>query len=185
MDSFRPGDVLLGSGYVITGEASWREAAGMRQRGYDEEFTGLRSARSSDLRRTAYLLAGDSHRAEDLVQVPLTKLDVAWPPVHGRGSVEGLRQVDESQVTRGAVTGVVPVRQGPRPSYAGRGLLFAGGRGKPGGVLTGTAVVGVFQSRRLHASSAKTPRLNGEDCTSQRKCRACPACRLCSARWLT
>ena len=61
----------------------------MRQRGYDEEFTGLRGARSSDLRRTAYLLAGDSHRAEDLVQVALTELYVAWPRVHRRGSVEG------------------------------------------------------------------------------------------------
>ena len=84
------------------------------QRGYDEEFTGLRSARSSDLRRTAYLLAGDSHRAEDLVQVALTKREVALPSVHGRRSVEGLLQVDELQVTRGAVTGVVPVRQGGR-----------------------------------------------------------------------
>ncbi|KOX35294.1 ECF subfamily RNA polymerase sigma-24 subunit [Saccharothrix sp. NRRL B-16348] len=33
------------------------------------------------MRRTAYLLCGDWHRAEDLVQTALTKLYVAWPRV--------------------------------------------------------------------------------------------------------
>lgn len=41
----------------------------MAQRTYDEEFTEFVAGRSTHLRRTAYLLTGDSHRAEDLVQV--------------------------------------------------------------------------------------------------------------------
>jgi RNA polymerase sigma-70 factor (sigma-E family) len=47
----------------------------------DREFTEYVAARRPQLRRTAYLLCGDSHRAEDLVQVALTKLYVAWPRV--------------------------------------------------------------------------------------------------------
>ena len=41
------------------------------------------------MRRTAYLLCGgDWHRAEDLVQVTLTKIYVAWPKIRRDGSVD-------------------------------------------------------------------------------------------------
>lgn len=43
------------------------------------EFTEYVAARRAQLRRTAYLLCGDSHRAEDLVQVALVRLYGAWP----------------------------------------------------------------------------------------------------------
>ncbi len=45
----------------------------------DAEFTEYVAARRAQLRRTAFLLCGDSHRAEDLVQVSLVKLYGAWP----------------------------------------------------------------------------------------------------------
>jgi RNA polymerase sigma-70 factor (sigma-E family) len=51
-------------------------------RGRDEEFRGYVVARRPHLLRTATLLtAGDAHLAEDLVQVALTKLYLAWPRV--------------------------------------------------------------------------------------------------------
>jgi RNA polymerase sigma-70 factor (sigma-E family) len=51
-------------------------------------------ARRGLLVRTAYLLCGDWHRAEDLVQQALTKLYVAWPRVAGGGGEDAYaRQV--------------------------------------------------------------------------------------------
>lgn len=47
----------------------------------DDEFTGYVAVRRTHLVRAAYLLCGDPHRAEDLVQATLTKLYVAWPRV--------------------------------------------------------------------------------------------------------
>lgn len=47
----------------------------------DTEFTAYVAGRRTHLVRAAYLLCGDRHRAEDLVQSTLTKLYVAWPRV--------------------------------------------------------------------------------------------------------
>ena len=44
----------------------------------DAEFTEFVPARSTQLYRTAYLLAGSPDRAEDLVQTALTKAYAAW-----------------------------------------------------------------------------------------------------------
>ena len=60
----------------------------MRQAVRDEEFTAYVAARRAQLRRTAYLLWGDSHRAEDLVQAALVKLYVAWPRLRRDGNVD-------------------------------------------------------------------------------------------------
>jgi RNA polymerase sigma-70 factor (sigma-E family) len=51
----------------------------MRDR--DAEFAEYFAARSGAMRGTAYLLCGDWHRAEDLVQVTFTKLYLAWRKV--------------------------------------------------------------------------------------------------------
>jgi RNA polymerase sigma-70 factor (sigma-E family) len=47
----------------------------------DTAFADYFAARSDAMRRTAYLLCGDWHRAEDLVQVAFTKLYLAWKRV--------------------------------------------------------------------------------------------------------
>jgi RNA polymerase sigma-70 factor (sigma-E family) len=47
----------------------------------DREFGEFVDARALVMRRTAYLLCGDWHRAEDIVQVALIKLYVAWSRV--------------------------------------------------------------------------------------------------------
>src|SRR5947209_891439 len=44
----------------------------------EAEFRELYIARAVPLRRTAFLLCGDWHQAEDLVQVSFAKLYAAW-----------------------------------------------------------------------------------------------------------
>jgi RNA polymerase sigma-70 factor (sigma-E family) len=44
----------------------------------DAEYTEFVSARLESLRRLAYLLCGDPHRADDIVQQAITKLYLRW-----------------------------------------------------------------------------------------------------------
>jgi RNA polymerase sigma-70 factor (sigma-E family) len=50
-----------------------------------DDFVEFASSSHERMRRTAYLLCGDWHRAEDLVQQALVKLYTAWPRVVGQG----------------------------------------------------------------------------------------------------
>lgn len=60
----------------------------------EQEFGEFALARSPALRRTAYLLCGDWHQAEDLVQTALTRMYLVWRRVTRRDRLEGyLRQV--------------------------------------------------------------------------------------------
>ena len=45
----------------------------------DREFTAFMAAHSGDLLRTAWLLVGDRHRAEELTQQALVRTYTAWP----------------------------------------------------------------------------------------------------------
>ena len=54
----------------------------------DEEFSEYVAQRRTQLRRIAYLLCGDVHKAEDLVQTALMKLYVAWNRVQRAGNVD-------------------------------------------------------------------------------------------------
>jgi RNA polymerase sigma-70 factor (sigma-E family) len=55
----------------------------------DEAFAEYFAARSDAMRRTAYLLCGDWHRAEDLVQTAFTKLYLAWDRVSRHEVLDG------------------------------------------------------------------------------------------------
>ncbi len=46
------------------------------------EFAGFAAARSSALIRVAYVLTGDQHAAEDLLQTALTKVAARWGRIH-------------------------------------------------------------------------------------------------------
>ncbi|HET7531050.1 MAG TPA: SigE family RNA polymerase sigma factor [Mycobacteriales bacterium] len=48
-------------------------------------FRAFALSRRPALRRTAYLLCGDWHQADDLVQTALVKLYVAWPRIRTSG----------------------------------------------------------------------------------------------------
>jgi RNA polymerase sigma-70 factor (sigma-E family) len=65
-----------------------RTAAGAALADKDADFTAYLEARQGRLLRTAYLLTGDQHQAEDLLQTSLAKLYLAWDRVHDRGSVD-------------------------------------------------------------------------------------------------
>lgn len=47
-----------------------------------QEFTEFAAARSGELIRLAYLLAGDQHAAEDLLQGALIKAAAHWERIH-------------------------------------------------------------------------------------------------------
>lgn len=55
----------------------------------DADFSSYMHARQPSLLRTAYLLTGDRHTAEDLVQTAFAKLYLAWDKVRDRGSLDG------------------------------------------------------------------------------------------------
>lgn len=54
----------------------------------DREYAAFVAARQTHLRRIAYAVCGDWHRAEDLLQTALVKLYVAWPRLHLDGREE-------------------------------------------------------------------------------------------------
>ena len=54
----------------------------------DTGFTAYFAARSEAMRATAYLLCGDWHRAEDLVQTAFTRLYLVWNRVSRHESLD-------------------------------------------------------------------------------------------------
>jgi RNA polymerase sigma-70 factor (sigma-E family) len=62
--------------------------AGTVKRDKDTEFSEYMAARQQRLLRTAYLLTGDRHTAEDLVQTALAKLYLSWDRVRRDGSID-------------------------------------------------------------------------------------------------
>jgi RNA polymerase sigma-70 factor (sigma-E family) len=59
----------------------------------DEEFTAFVSAAGSRLRRTAFLMTGNWHEAEDLSQSALARLYVVWPRVRVEGAEAYARKI--------------------------------------------------------------------------------------------
>ncbi|MGH3509424.1 MAG: SigE family RNA polymerase sigma factor [Nocardioidaceae bacterium] len=55
----------------------------------DAEFSAYMAARQPSLMRTAYLLTGNRHEAEELVQMALAKLYLSWDKVQRRELVDG------------------------------------------------------------------------------------------------
>jgi RNA polymerase sigma-70 factor (sigma-E family) len=55
----------------------------------DTEFTKYVTAKASWLRKVAYLLCGDWHRADDLVQTAITKLYVHWNQARKAWNLDG------------------------------------------------------------------------------------------------
>src|SRR3954462_7817004 len=55
----------------------------------EADFAAYLDARQASLLRTAYLLTGNRHDAEDLVQTAFAKLYLSWDKVRDRGSMDG------------------------------------------------------------------------------------------------
>ena len=101
---------------------------------HDAAFSDFVAARQAHLRRIAYALCGDWHRAEDLLQTSLTKLYVAWPRIRHEGGEEAyVRQImvraniDESRRPwrRERSSGVLPERPEEPARPEERSALFA------------------------------------------------------------
>lgn len=54
----------------------------------DADFTAYLDARQSRLLGVAYLLTGDRHQAEDLLQTSLAKLYLSWDRIRDHGNVD-------------------------------------------------------------------------------------------------
>ena len=54
----------------------------------DADFTAYLGARQPRLMGIAYLLTGDRHQAEDLLQTSLAKLYLSWDDIRDRGNVD-------------------------------------------------------------------------------------------------
>jgi RNA polymerase sigma-70 factor (sigma-E family) len=52
----------------------------------EADYVAFVEARRAGLRRLAYTVSGDWHEAEDLVQITLAKLYVAWPRIRRAGA---------------------------------------------------------------------------------------------------
>ncbi len=98
------------------------------------DFREFVSARQGALRRTAYLLCGDWHTAQDLTQQTLAKLFVAWPRVRAVEAVDAYaRQVlvrtyiDESRKRRNTelATADIPDHGAEGPEIETRLALMA------------------------------------------------------------
>ncbi|WP_232680753.1 SigE family RNA polymerase sigma factor [Nocardioides sp. R-C-SC26] len=61
---------------------------GTRAERRDADFTDYLTARQPALLRTAYLLTGDRHQAEDILQTSLAKLYLAWDKVADRNATD-------------------------------------------------------------------------------------------------
>jgi DNA-directed RNA polymerase specialized sigma24 family protein len=100
----------------------------------DEEFTTFAAARSGSLFRTACLLCGDRHLAEDLVQITLARLYASWHRV-GRSSspaayarttlVRSYLSHRRLRRNREAPAAILPDRAAAEPDHTVRIVLLA------------------------------------------------------------
>lgn len=65
----------------------------MVEAAWEREFREFAEARQRDLRRSAYLLCGDWHEAQDMTQSTLMKLYATWSRVRRRGDVEAQARI--------------------------------------------------------------------------------------------
>jgi RNA polymerase sigma factor (sigma-70 family) len=89
----------------------------------DSDYSAYVAARRDVVRRTAYLLCGDWHRADDLTQTAFVKLYGAWSRIRDRGALDAYVRsclvraaVDESRRPWRRERAVDAVPDNPAPS---------------------------------------------------------------------
>jgi len=80
---------MVGTMQLVVSTGSAMATAQERRRERDDEFAAYMAARQPSLLRTAYLLTGDRHAAEDLVQTAFAKLYLSWDKVERREAIDG------------------------------------------------------------------------------------------------
>jgi len=113
----------------------------------EEEFVEFAEASSARLRRTAFLLCGDWHTAEDLVQTALTKVFLSWRTIRRRDAVQAYATrtlvnayLADKRLKRPweFLTGVLPERPDESPALETRMVVLSALAALPPG---GRAVV--------------------------------------------
>jgi RNA polymerase sigma-70 factor (sigma-E family) len=115
-----------------------------RDGGTDQAFVEYVAARRARLYRTAYLICGDAHRAEDLVQIALAKTYVSWSRLERAGNVDAYvrrilvnAHVDETRRSwrreRLVLDAVSDHIAAPDPSFEDAEELWSALRGLPPG----------------------------------------------------
>jgi RNA polymerase sigma-70 factor (sigma-E family) len=74
---------------AVPGATTGVTAVAERTSDRDADFAAYLSARQASLLRTAYLLTGNRHDAEDLVQTAFAKLYLSWDKVRDQGAIDG------------------------------------------------------------------------------------------------
>ena len=99
----------------------------------EQDFRDLYVARAPALRRTAFLLCGDWHTAEDLAQTALAKVFVAWREIRRRDAVHAYANRTLVNVyltqrrlkrTGELLTGWFPDRAAPAPALETRMVVL-------------------------------------------------------------
>lgn len=75
-----------------------------------EEFEAFAAGATPRLYRAAYLMVGDHHLAEDLVQDVLTRVYVAWPKIHSTHQGYAYRAMAHAVANQRRWTGRHPAR---------------------------------------------------------------------------
>src|SRR5688500_10791799 len=86
-----------------------------------ESFTAFVEARSANLIRSAYVLTGDQHAAEDLLQTVLTKTAARWRHIRENPEAYVRRAMYNEQVSRWRRRGREATVEKP-PEHVGRDL---------------------------------------------------------------
>ncbi len=89
----------------------------------DDEYEAFVRARTPALLRSAYLLTGDQHLAEDLVQEALARTHRAWSRLHDSGNLEAYTRkvMYHTQVSRWRRRRVAEAMPGDLPDASGGG----------------------------------------------------------------
>ncbi|MFD2467763.1 SigE family RNA polymerase sigma factor [Amycolatopsis silviterrae] len=109
---------------------------------WEGEFVAYVAAASKSLRATAFVLCGDWHRADDLVQTTFLKLYRVWPRLVRRGELDAyvrrmvvrafLNENRRKWRSREHLSGELPdVRTAPEPDHAQRLAVRAALDGVP------------------------------------------------------
>ncbi len=114
----------------------------------DAAFEAYFAARSDAMRSTAYLLCGDWHRAEDLVQLTFTKIYLAWRRIQRHEAMDSYtRQTLIRTFLSERRRGCVPARVGRLSGHRSGGTVVRAGR-RTGRVAGGTREGAAAATRR-------------------------------------
>jgi RNA polymerase sigma-70 factor (sigma-E family) len=111
---------------VPADESTWVHTTGARPGSRDVEFSAFMTTAEPQLGRMAWLLCGDMHQAEELVQQALVRTYVAWPRArtvdplaYARRTLTNLRIDTWRKRRREVLVGPegLPVRDRPGPAH--------------------------------------------------------------------